>query len=254
MSDEVRLTSNMDTIAQALARTPARLLVGRTGTSYRTATGLKLRADHAVARDAVHSEIDLTRDFGRPLVDAYSLFWAKTRASSMTKHLMRPDRGREFDDESRSLLRSRCLKEADLQVVIGDGLSASAVAKQAPPLLDALAHESKSRAWRFGQTFFVRYCRVGILNDIGELLNPQVVVLLIGERPGLATADSLSAYMAFRPQATDTDAQRNVISNIHDRGVSIADSAKRIMAMAELMRRLGRSGVAVKEKMPALGM
>ena len=95
VSDEVRLPTSAEAIAQALNRTPARLLVGRAGTSYRTDTWLKLRADHAAARDAVHAEVDLVRDFGRQRVDAYSLFWTQTRASSRADHLLRPDRGRE---------------------------------------------------------------------------------------------------------------------------------------------------------------
>jgi ethanolamine ammonia-lyase small subunit len=96
----------------------------------------------------------------------------------------------------------------------------------------------------------VRYCRVGVLNDVGELLDPAVVVLLVGERPGLATAESLSAYLAYRPRPGHTDAHRNLISNIHARGVGHADAAGRILALAEKMRNLQTSGVAVKEDRP----
>ena len=105
--------------------------------------------------------------------------------------------------------------------------------------------------WRrlaaFGRPFLIRHCRVGVLNDLGELLDPAVVVLLIGERPGLATAQSLSAYLAYRPRAGNTDARRNLISNIHARGVSPADAAQRILSLAEKMRRMQASGVVVKE-------
>jgi ethanolamine ammonia-lyase small subunit len=132
-------------------------------------------------------------------------------------------------------------------VLIGDGLSAGAVATQAPSLLDALQQLSESRGWRFGRPFFVRNCRVGVLNDVGDLLAPAVAVLLIGERPGLAAADSLSAYMAYRPCAGHTDAQRNLVSNIHSRGMGINEAAQRIAALADLMRRVRRSGFDVKE-------
>src|SRR5262249_10925817 len=98
-----------------------------------------------------------------------------------------------------------------------------------------------------GRPFVIRYCRVGALNDIGRLLDPSVVVLLLGERPGLATADSLSAYVAYRPRTGHTDAQRNLISNIHARGVAAAAAARRILALADKMRQLQTSGVAVKE-------
>jgi len=97
----------------------------------------------------------------------------------------------------------------------------------------------------------VRHCRVGVLNEVGELLDPAVAVLLLGERPGLATAESLSAYLAYRPRPGHTDAQRNLISNIHARGVSAGEAARRIVALAEKMRLMQASGVAVKEELPA---
>src|SRR5919201_3634378 len=149
---------------------------------------------------------------------------------------MRPALGRQLTDAARDCVRRRCPPGADLQVVVGDGLSAAAVAAQVPRLLPLLAEGSARRGWRFGQVFFVRHCRVGVLNDVGELLDPAVVVLLVGERPGLATAESLSAYLAYRPRPGHTDAQRNLISNIHARGVSHADAARRVLALAETMR------------------
>jgi ethanolamine ammonia-lyase small subunit len=94
---------------------------------------------------------------------------------------------------------------------------------------------------------------VGVLNDVGAALDPQVVVLLIGERPGLATAVSLSAYLAYRPRPGDTDAKRNLVSNIHARGVSAETAAQRILALAQQMRAMQTSGVAVKEQLPAVG-
>src|SRR5207244_4790065 len=123
----------------------------------------------------------------------------------------------------------------------------SAVAAQVPGLLPLLEAETQRRGWSFGQPFVVRRCRVGVLNDVGEVLDPAVVVLLIGERPGLATAESLSAYLAYRPRAGHTDAQRNLISNIHDRGVLVENAAKRILALTQQMRSLQRTGVDVKE-------
>lgn len=242
-----------DPVAEALARTPARLQVGRAGTAYRTATWLQLRADHAAARDAVHADMDLLRDVGPDRIDGFLLFWAATRAATRAEFLTRPDLGRRLDDESRARVQARCPRGADLQVVIGDGLSARAVAAQAPPLLDALWEAARTRGWRFGRPFLVWNCRVRVLNDVGELLDPEVAVLLIGERPGLAAADSLSAYMAYRPRSGDTDARRNLVSNIHDRGVSVAAAARRVIALAELMCRRRTSGVEVKEELPAVG-
>jgi ethanolamine ammonia-lyase small subunit len=116
-----------------------------------------------------------------------------------------------------------------------------------PGLLPRLEEQCRRRGWSFGRPFFVRHCRVGVLNDVGEALTPGVVVLLIGERPGLATAESLSAYLGYRPRAGHTDAERNLISNIHARGVGLDEAAVRIAGLCEQMFRQGTSGVAVKE-------
>lgn len=241
--------TSTDIVQRALSATPARVLVGRAGAGYSTSTWLKLRADHAAARDAVHAELDLVRDFGEQRLCDLGLFWTQTEALTRADFLLRPDLGRRLSQDSRRSIDENCPRNVDLQVVIGDGLSATAVAKQAPALLDGLAIAAKEAGWQFGRPFLVRHCRVGVLNDIGDLLNPAVVVLLIGERPGLATADSLSAYMAYRPRAGHTDANRNLISNIHARGIGIDQALRRIMWLAMTMRRLERSGVDVKEEL-----
>lgn len=228
-------------------QTPARILVGRAGSSYRTGTLLDLRRDHAAALDAVRIELDMVRDLGQNLVDRFGLFEVATRARSKDEYLMRPDLGRSLLDSAVKELDARCGRGADLQVAIGDGLSAAAVAAQVPALLLRLAAGAKSRGWTFGRPFVIRYCRVGVLNEIGEQLDPAVVVLLIGERPGLATAESLSVYMAYRPRSGHTDAQRNLVSNIHSRGLSPDEAAARILELATLMRERATSGVALAE-------
>jgi ethanolamine ammonia-lyase small subunit len=241
-----------EALAALRARTPARILTGRAGVSYRTGTQLRLREDHAFALDAVHAEVDPLHDFGLGFHEEFRLLEVQTRASHKQQYLMRPDLGRQFDDDSRAAVTANCPRGVDLQVVIGDGLSAAAVVAHAPLLCVLLARGAQEKGWGFGRPFFVRYCRVGVLNDIGELLEPSVVVLLIGERPGLATAESLSAYLAYQPRAGHTDAQRNLISNVHSRGVSPEEAARRVLALAEKMRQMQTSGVAVKEDLPGL--
>jgi ethanolamine ammonia-lyase small subunit len=231
-------------------RTPARILVGRAGPAYRTGTQLALRQDHAAALDAVHAEVSAERDFGREFVERWRLFEVTTRAAAKPEYLLRPDLGRRLSEAARTDVARECPRGADLQVVIGDGLSAAAVVRQVPLLLPLLEEGARRRGWTFGRPFVVRYCRVGVLNDVGDLLDASVVVLLIGERPGLATAESLSAYLAYRPRPGHTDAQRNLISNIHARGVPPDAAAPRILALAETMRALQTSGVAVKEDLP----
>jgi ethanolamine ammonia-lyase small subunit len=165
---------------------------------------------------------------------------------------LRPDLGRHLNEASRAELMSRCTKGHDLQLVIGDGLSVTAVVMQVPRLLPLLCEGAKTRGWTVGETFVIRHCRVGILNEIGELLGPRVAVLLIGERPGLATAESLSAYMAYQPKKSDTDANRNLISNIHARGVSTEQATQRILNLAASMMKTQKSGCQLREELPAV--
>ena len=234
-------------VRQVRARTPARLLVGRAGAAYRTSTQLDLRAAHASARDAVRVQLDLDKHFDPSLVQQFRLFEVCTQATTKDEYLLCPDRGRQFSAESRSLIVENCVKSPDLQIALGDGLSVTALAAQGPSLFRLLHDGAKARGWMVSQGFVIRHCRVGILNEIGELLAPKVVVLLIGERPGLATAESLSAYMAYRPKKGDTDANRNLISNIHARGVSQEQAAVRILNFAARMMSARTSGCKLSE-------
>ena len=217
------------------ARTPARLLVGRRGAAYPTATQLELREAHAAARDAVYAEMDTRAIFSGSFLEQWKLFEVSTQAADKQEYLLRPDLGRHFADSARVEILNRCSKGNDMEIAIGDGLSVAAVAAQVPRLLPLLYQSAIQRGWTVGQTLIVRYCRVGILNEMGDLLRPRVAVLLIGERPGLAAADSLSAYMAYCPDSTHTDANRNLVSNIHSRGLSPENAADRILRLAELM-------------------
>jgi ethanolamine ammonia-lyase small subunit len=241
-----------ESLRKIRARTPARILVGRAGAAYRTGTQLDLREAHAAARDAVRMEFDLEEAFGAAFVKQWELFEVSTQAGSKDEFLLQPDRGRRFSEASRQELLKRCSRDNDIQISIGDGLSVLAVSTQVPGLLPLLLDGARARGWTVGQTFAIRYCRVGILNEIGELLNPKVAILLIGERPGLATAESLSAYMAYRPRAAHTDANRNLISNIHARGLDLQVAAVRILDFAAQMMRLGTSGFRISAQLPAL--
>jgi len=196
----------------------------------------------------VRAEIDLVNDLGATFVSEWGLFEVATLARSKEEFLLRPDLGRSLSEAAQGELSRRCPARADFQVAIADGLSAAAIKAQVPTLLPLLVDEAHRRNWRFGQTFFIRYGRVGVLNDIGEILEPVIAVLLIGERPGLATAESLSAYMAYHPRAGHDDAHRNLISNIHARGVPVDQAAMRIAQLAARMAQQRTSGVPVKEE------
>jgi ethanolamine ammonia-lyase small subunit len=231
-------------------RTPARILVGRAGAAYRTSTQLELREAHAAARDAVRAELDLESVFRTAFTKKWDLFEVSTEARSKEEYLLQPEMGRRLNESSRQELAKRCSRENDFQIAIGDGLSVTAVGAQVPSLLPLLEEGARTRGWTIGNPFVIRHCRVGVLNEIGELLAPKVAVLLIGERPGLATAESLSAYMAFRPGRSHTDANRNLISNIHSRGLNPQAAADRILSLASLMMAQQISGFNIREQLP----
>jgi ethanolamine ammonia-lyase small subunit len=245
-----------EVIRRICERTPARIFTGPVAATYRTSTQLELREAHAAARDAVRMEKLVEEIFPAAFLAEWKIFEVPTRAATKEEFVLRPDLGRHFAEASRAEIRARCPANAQLQIAIGDGLSVTAVASQVPALLPHLIAAGRKRGWTIGQPFFIRHCRVGILNEIGELLAPDVVVLLIGERPGLATAESLSAYVAYRPAASHTDANRNLISNIHARGVPAApapsggapDAATRILGLAEQMMRARLSGCTLREE------
>jgi ethanolamine ammonia-lyase small subunit len=244
--DGLAAASWPEIVRRIRARTPARLLVGRAGAAYPTGTQLELREAHAAARDAVRAEMDARAIFGSSFLEQWKLFEVSTQAADKREFLLRPDLGRHFTESARTEILNRCSKGNELQIAIGDGLSVPAVAGQVPSLVPLLYHSAIKRGWTVGQTFVIRYCRVGVLNEIGDLLAPKLVVLLIGERPGLATADSLSAYMAYRPDSTQTDANRNLVSNIHARGLGPDDATERILRLAERMIAAQKSGCTLR--------
>src|SRR5437868_2599046 len=163
-------------IEKIRARTPARILVDRSGPAYLTPTQLELRRAHAAARDAVRAELDLVRDLGEDFVREWKLFEVSTLAKSKDEYLLRPDLGRRLNNPARDPL-ARCPLNPDLQIVVGDGLSVTAVSANVPQLLPMIVAGARGSGWKIGQPFVIRHCRVGVMNEIGELLNPKVVVL-----------------------------------------------------------------------------
>lgn len=232
-------------LQELLQRTTARVFVERAGASLRTADWLKLRADHAIARDAVYSEVDNITS----IIGQHGLILS-TQAKSKGEYLMRPDRGRLLDEVSIHHLQQLPAINPDVLFLVGDGLSAKAIQEHAPFVLDGLIRGSHERGWSVGPTAFIRFARVGILNAIGDLIPAKVIVLLIGERPGLATASSMSAYLAYRPHMCHTDADRNLISNIHANGITPTDAIPRILDLISQLLTQQISGVVVKEALP----
>lgn len=225
-----------------IASTTARIGVGRAGPRYRTTAQLLLQADHAVTQDA------LMRDVDQRLLDEFGLFTVQTRVTGgKQQYLLRPDLGRQLSDEARRTVAEKCTHGANIQLVIGDGLSAAAIEANLRQIMPVIRQGAESARISLGTPFFVKYCRVGVLNDIGDILQPDVVVLLIGERPGLGRAESMSAYMAYRPKSGDSDADRNVICNIFEGGgTNPLEAGAVVIQMAQNMLRHQASGVKLR--------
>ncbi|MCE5334248.1 MAG: ethanolamine ammonia-lyase subunit EutC [Desulfobacteraceae bacterium] len=225
-----------------IASTTARIGVGRSGPRYGTKPLLLFQADHATTQDALFREVD------RRLLDELGLFTVQTRITGgKQEYLLRPDLGRRLNEEAGQIVGERCPKGRNIQVVAGDGLSAAAIEANLPKVLPVLEQGARSAGLTFGTPFFVKYCRVGVMNDIGTLLEPDVLVLLIGERPGLGRADSMSAYLAYRPKAGDTDADRDMICNIFERGgINPLEAGAFVIQLAQQMLQHRVSGVGRK--------
>jgi ethanolamine ammonia-lyase small subunit len=220
-----------------LASTPARIVVGRTGTRYRTNTMLRFRADHAAAKDAVLSEVD------PELLRRLDLFEVASRAPDKPTFLQRPDLGRALSDEARAEIATRVPRAPTLVIIYGDGLSAAAINQHLPEFHGALVAALAARGLAHAPAFFVRRSRVKIMDEIARLTGAQAALFVCGERPGLGFSDSLSAYYIYQPAAGATDADREVISNINPRGRPPAEAARDVAASIERVLREKKSGV-----------
>ena len=220
-------------VQRVVEASPSRLAQGRVGTRYTTKAYVQLRAEHAIALDAVHSRIP--DDFATKL----GLIPLATKAKDHAEYLLHPDQGRRLDDASRDRLQKQGTMGADVVIIVGDGLSAVAAEQQAPKLLPALSSALKSQGFSLGAPVFVRHARIGVQDEIGVILRAKSTVILVGERPGLGTGDSLSIYTAFNPRLGQDNAEKNCISNVRDLGFPPAEAA---IECAKLMRRTFDAG------------
>jgi ethanolamine ammonia-lyase small subunit len=224
------------------ASTPAKVGVGRAGLRYRTQTLLQFQVDFAVAKAAVESQIPISWP------EEQGLLPMRSAAADPEQFLARPDLGRRLSEESQLLLRDRCAREPEVQIVVGDGLSASAVIQNAPPMLATLLEELERRGRRVGTSIFVRHCRAKIVDVVGQALGARVGIILLGERPGLGTGDGMSAYLVWQPAEERTDAEKQAISNIHSRGLAPADAGRHAANVIEAILTQRTSGVGLDLK------
>ena len=220
-------------------KTPARLGMGKAGARYKTLTMLRFRADHAAAQDAVFSEID--GDFARE----HDLLPTKTRCDSKDEYLTRPDLGRCFDEHNAKTIRGVIDRPPRVQIVIGDGLSAAAIRANAMDTLAAMKDGLKARGIQTGKDIFVKYCRVGAGDAVGDITGCELVCVLVGERPGLVTDKSMSAYITYKPHTGVSESSRTVVSNIHAQGTPAVEAGAYIAELIETILKKKVSGVGL---------
>ena len=246
-SPEVRAVPLLDHIEdqegleRMMGKTTARIGVGNCGARLKTKTMLTLRADHAAARDAVFMDVS------PELLSRLGLFTVETKCSDKNQFLTRPDLGRMFPKESLELLRSKCEKDVDVQIYASDGLSSTAIQANLENILPIIIDGLKADGLKVGTPFFVRFGRVAAMDQISETLNAKVTCVLIGERPGLATAESMSAYIAYKAAVGMPEARRTVVSNIHAKGIPAVEAGAYIVDVIHQILDAKASGVELKK-------
>ena len=231
--------ANKEKFARMKEKTPARLGSGKAGARYKTLTMLRFRADHAAAQDAVFSQVP--EDFARK----HHLIPVQTECTSKDEYLTRPDKGRRFGEKDAQTIRSAVSDKPRVLIVVGDGLSSAAIMANALDCKAAIQDGLKLRGIQYGPDFFVRYCRVGAGDAIGDITGCELVCMLVGERPGLVTDKSMSAYITYKPYTGVSESARTVVSNIHSQGTPAAEAGAYI---AELI------GMILDKKVSGVGL
>lgn len=231
--------------------TPARIALGRAGSSLPTAELLRFGLAHAEARDAVHLPLDVAKLERDLQAKPYHTVRVHSRAPDRATYLLRPDLGRRLDDASAALLAEQPSRGFDILFTLADGLSPVAVQHHALPLLQSL-EPLLSDDWSVAPLVIAEQSRVALGDEIGELLGAKIVVILIGERPGLSSPDSLGIYLTFAPKIGRTDAERNCISNIRPEGLNYAAAAKKLVWLLGEARRRQLSGMLLKDTSESL--
>ncbi len=230
---------NKDEYARLKAKTPARLGSGKAGPRYKTLTMLRFRADHAAAQDAVFSQVP------EAFAKENALVPLQTKCRNKDEYLTRPDLGRCFDEANQKVIKGTVPTAPTVQLVVGDGLSSAAVMANAMDCMAAIRDGLKAHRIDTGTAFFVRYCRVGAGDAIGDVTGCQVVCMLVGERPGLVTDKSMSAYITYQPRTGVSESSRTVVSNIHAQGTPAVEAGAHIAELIATILKKQVSGVGL---------
>lgn len=221
--------------------TPARIGIGHVGARYKTDSYLKFLADQAAASDAVFSEVP------EEVVKNLSVFEVRTECRNKHEMLTRPDKGRLFDEQTQKIMKEKCMMNPDVQIYFGDGLCSPSIYANVPDLYPVLKNGLSDENISVGTPFFVRYCRVNTARTIGPLLGAKVVCVLIGERPGLLTAESMSAYIAWNPRPDMQESEYTVVSNISRHGIPPVEAAAHIVELIQKILKYQCSGLELKK-------
>lgn len=224
-------------LAELIESTPARIGVWRTGTRPLTKEMLKFRCDHAAAIDSIYGEVN------EKLLEQFGLFTVDTCYENTENYLRRPDMGRIVTERGMDLIRESCKAKPQVQIVVSDGLSANAIDANLPDVYPSLIDSLTAYGLKVGTPFFVKGGRVAVMDHIGELLQPDVFVLLIGERPGLVSSKSMSAYLCYQPRKGTVESDRTVISNIHPGGTPPVEAGAYIGTLVHKMLEQKTSGI-----------
>jgi ethanolamine ammonia-lyase small subunit len=243
-----------DPWSQLREQTTARVALGRAGGSLPTAAVLAFAADHAAARDAVYSELDVPALQSAMAPLGLPTLVLRTQATDRQSYLQRPDLGRKLDTTSVTAVQAVAGTETDIALIVADGLSALATQSHAADVLANLIPRLRGYGFRLAPLSIVTQARVAVQDQIGSLLHARVAVILIGERPGLGSADSVGAYLVHNPVVGNTDADRNCVSNIRPQQLSPAAAANTLAWLIEqsLVRRI--SGVRLKDESAPAGL
>lgn len=226
--------------AQLKANAPCRLGIGKAGARYKTDPVLQFRAAHSAAQDAVFTDVD------EGFVDSLGVFTVQTQCENKDVYLTRPDLGRRLSAEGAAMVRSRCVPNPQVQIFIAEGLSSAAVEANVNEVLPAIIQGLEVNGIQIGTPFFVKYGRVAVMDEVSEITGADVTCVLIGERPGLITAQSMSAYMAYKATVGMPEARRNVLSNIHLAGTNPAEAGAHIATVLKKMLEEKNSGTDLK--------
>lgn len=238
-------------LAELRQLTQARIGLPRTGSSLSTQEVLRFDLDHARARDAVHLAFDAEAMLRAVIGHGLACLSVHSCAADRAEYLRRPDRGRRLKAESRKRLAAQA-GEFDMALVIADGLSTRAVHENALPFLEAWLPYVHGNAWSLAPVVVAGQARVALGDAIGELLGARLVAVLIGERPGLSSDNSMGIYLTYAPRVGRTDAERNCISNVRRAGLGWESAAKLLSHLASRALQLGLTGVQLKDDSPAL--